>query len=114
MAFRAICKGRRLGESAPAHCSIVRRELPLLDRLKLDRDFRRVADQDTARLESDVPGESEILAGDDGLSRDTDDLGAEWSLAHAVDRRVELDFLRDATDREISIDGEVLFALLLD
>src|SRR5215471_4690811 len=74
--------------------------------LALDLDLDRLADQDPAALDGDVPGHAEVLAVDLGGQGEAHDLLAPRAVPDALQVEGQLDLPGDVLDREVTDDGE--------
>src|SRR5687768_1773571 len=86
----------------------------LPDRLDLDADLDRVADQDAAGLQRDVPGQAEVGTADARLGAEGGDRRAERIDRLAVVDHIQLDRARRAADRQVADDAQAAGPRLLD
>src|SRR6186997_1194621 len=80
----------------------------LRDHLRLDVDLHLVRHEDPARLERHVPGQAEGAAIELALGRERRAGATPRILALALERHVERDRPRDAADREVARELELV------
>src|SRR6266545_6054443 len=80
----------------------------LFDQLDVDRDLHVVADGYATGLEQLVPGQAEIAALDLRRRAEAGALATPGILAASLGRDVEHDLTRDAADRQVAGDREVV------